>query len=75
MTLTPKENPALDRFVRRPEVEKITGLPCSTIYWLMNRGQFPKPYKLSARVAAWRASDLQAWVAARKQSPLGHTSN
>lgn len=68
MTHTQQLSPPLDRFLRRPEVEKITGVPCSTIYWLMSRSQFPKPYRLSARMVGWKESELREWQASRAQS-------
>ena len=47
---------------RRAEVERITGLSRSTIYALMDRGEFPRPVKLSARAVAWPDSIVQAWL-------------
>ncbi|MFO1418516.1 MAG: AlpA family phage regulatory protein [Methylotetracoccus sp.] len=38
----------------------------STTLWRWVRaGKFPKPLKLSPRVTAWRASDIQQWLEAR----------
>ena len=37
------------KFLRRREVEEVTGLSRSTIYALMSRGEFPKPVKVSTR--------------------------
>ena len=54
-----------DRLVRRPEVEAITGLSCSTIYRLMDRGGFPRPRKIGTGptgAVAWRLRDIERWI-------------
>ncbi|MFD2814971.1 helix-turn-helix transcriptional regulator [Paracoccus aerius] len=33
--------PAQTRYIRRPDVEALTGLSTSTIYKMMGEGQFP----------------------------------
>ena len=55
-----------ERILRRPAVENITGLSRSTIYAWMERGEFPKPVALGARLVGWRESDIEAWMAARE---------
>nr|WP_320136672.1 AlpA family transcriptional regulator [uncultured Amphritea sp.] len=50
------------RFLRRPEVEKTTGLSRSTIYLRMEKGTFPKPIPLGGRLVGWKESDIQQWV-------------
>ena len=55
-----------ERILRRPDVENITGLSRSTIYAWMERGEFPKPVALGARLVGWRESDIEAWLAARE---------
>lgn len=37
----------------------------ATLWRWVRDGKFPKPVKLSANVTAWRAADVQAWLAAR----------
>jgi len=51
-----------DRFIRRPEVEKITGLSRSTIYAYISSGDFPKPIKIGVQAIAWQESIIQEWV-------------
>ncbi|WP_286201897.1 AlpA family phage regulatory protein [Ochrobactrum sp. SFR4] len=41
------------------------GLPTSTLYELMERGQFPRPIKISARTVAWLEDDVARWQQAR----------
>jgi len=47
--------------LRRPEVERATGLPRSTIYQLMADGRFPKPVSLGARSVGWLETEIGAW--------------
>ncbi|WP_051243526.1 helix-turn-helix transcriptional regulator [Thalassobaculum salexigens] len=54
-----------ERILRRPDVEALVGLSCSTLYAMMADGTFPKPIKLGRRAVGWRASDIEAWVSSR----------
>ena len=56
----------VENLLRRPIVEKRTGLSRSTIYDWMKRGEFPQPVKLGARLVAWRESDVTAWLESRE---------
>ena len=47
---------AIDRLLRRPEVEKLTGLARATIYQKMATGDFPRPVKIGVRAVAWPQS-------------------
>ena len=49
-------------FLKRPEVEQLTGLKRSIIYDKMKAGTFPKPVKLSARAVAWPEAKVDAWI-------------
>jgi len=44
------QNNNLGKFLRRPEVEAMTGLSKSTIYAKMATGEFPPQIKLGSRV-------------------------
>lgn len=59
-----------DRIYRRPQVEALVGLSRSTLYAMMAEGTFPKPVRLGRRAVGWRASDVAAWLAARKIGEL-----
>lgn len=54
-----------ERHHRRRAVEEITGLSRSTIYAMMDRGEFPRPVKLSSRIVAWPESAIADWLASR----------
>ena len=53
------------RFLRRREVEMVTGLPRSTIYDRMSEGTFPKPVKIGPRAVGWLEDEIAAWVEAK----------
>lgn len=53
------------RILRRPEVERLTGLRKSSIYYLMGAGVFPKPIRLGNRTVGWRGEELADWVDSR----------
>jgi len=61
-TLDPR---ALDRLLRRREVERITGLARATIYAEISKGRFPAPLKITDKAVAWRESDVREWLASR----------
>lgn len=49
--------------IRRKEVERLTGLGASSIYALMEKGEFPRPLQISERTVAWRLVEIEAWLA------------
>jgi prophage regulatory protein len=57
--------PELQKIMRRPEVEQVLGLPRSTLYDMIARGQFPKPIPLSRRRVGWVAAEVAAFQARR----------
>lgn len=56
----------LERHYRRPEVEKLTGLSCSSIYRLMDEEEFPRPVKIGRSAVAWPESAIAKWMAERQ---------
>lgn len=61
----PKSQLPFARIERLPDVIARTGMGKSWIYAAVQRGQFPKPVKLSARAIGWRSSDVDLWLASR----------
>lgn len=51
--------------LRRPDVERLTGLPRSSIYRQMAEGVFPRPVSLGGRSVGWKFTDIREWLAAR----------
>jgi len=61
-----------DRLLRIPEVETITGIRKTTIYHLMNRGEFPRSVQITPRCVAWPESKVRAWVQERIAAAAQH---
>ena len=51
--------------LRLPEVSQATGLSRSTIYRLVQAGNFPPSLKLTTRTIGWYSTDIETWIAAR----------
>lgn len=56
---------ASDRLLRRKTVCAETGLPTSTLYDKIAKGEFPRPVKIGKRAVAWRERDVNGWKAQR----------
>jgi prophage regulatory protein len=72
--VAPGGSEPLQRFLRRGEVVRITGIPTSTLYELMGRGDFPRPVRISPRCNGWLSTEIADWQAARiaeRNSRLG----
>jgi len=54
-----------DRFLRRPEVQRQTGLSRSSLYRLISQDLFPRPIGLSAKTVGWLQSQVDHWMASR----------
>lgn len=53
--------------LRRPDVEKRTGLKRAHIYALMKQGAFPQAVPLAGRAVAWIADEVDNWITGRIQ--------
>ena len=53
------------RVLRRPEVQRRTGLGRTAIYVLMAEGKFPAPIRLTAKAVGWLEAEVAEWIAAR----------
>jgi prophage regulatory protein len=51
--------------LRPRDVAALVGLSLGSLYRLSRAGKFPKLVKLSERASAWRASDVEDWLALR----------
>ena len=54
-----------DSLLRRKAVETETGLSRSSIYRMMDEGEFPRPIRIGKRAVAWRASSIERWKSER----------
>ncbi len=57
-----------DRFLREPEVKRITGLSRTTRWRLERRGEFPRRRILSRNAVGWLASQIETWMAERTEA-------
>ncbi len=56
-----------NRLMRLSEVQRLTALPKSSIYYMMKQNDFPQPLKLSKRTVAWKESDVLEWIESREK--------
>ena len=54
-----------ENHLRRPAVEAITGLSRSSIYDMMDRGDFPRPVRIGKRAVAGPESSVSDWLSNR----------
>ena len=59
------------QFLRLPQVKELTCLSKSSIYRLMEQGDFPKQVSLGARSVAWVRADIEDWCAQKVNASLG----
>ena len=57
-----------EKLVRVKDVLEITGMSRSTIWRLVNSGDFPAPYKLGPRMNAWHKSEIVTWIESRREN-------
>jgi len=50
------------QFIRLPQVKELTCLSKSSIYRLMDEGDFPKQVSLGARSVVWVKSHVEDWI-------------
>jgi len=54
--------------LRRPEVERLTGLSRSTIYGMLAKQAFPKPIRIGKRAVGWKRLAVEEWLSSRPES-------
>ncbi len=57
--------PATDRILPKRAVVALTSLSATTIWRLVQKGDFPRPSKISPGRVGWSASAVQEWMAQR----------
>ena len=62
MDNAPVENGAVDRPIRKRELQGLTGLSDTTIWRLERAGAFPRRFSLHGRIVAWRRSEVMRWI-------------
>ena len=65
MQSQPSAAAGADAFIRLPRVVELTGRSETRIYADIAEGTFPRQVKIGRRAVAWKASEVQAWIAGR----------
>lgn len=58
-------NMETERILRLREVVDTTRLSRTTIYTLVQNGEFPRPLRLSSRASGWLLSEIQEWLGSK----------
>ncbi|AGK57105.1 prophage CP4-57 regulatory [Hyphomicrobium denitrificans 1NES1] len=58
------------RTIRRQQLREMVPLADSTIYEMEQRGEFPRRFALSPRCVVWDLSEVEAWLASRRSTPI-----
>jgi prophage regulatory protein len=61
----PADRHGHEALLRLPAVIGRVGLRKSAIYEKIRRDEFPRPVPIGRRARAWRASDIEQWIAQR----------
>ena len=52
------------------QVAEKVSLGQSTIYRMITKGEFPKPFSLGGNLTAWLDEDIDAWLAMKAGRPI-----
>lgn len=74
MANTASHTQTIRRFIKRQEVESITGLSCTEIYRRISAGTFPKQVALGPKSVVWVESEIRAWCDARIAESRGEAA-
>ncbi len=55
-----------DRFIRKSEVSKLTGLSSTSIWRLSKAGNFPKSIKIGENAVRYSLNEILAWIETKK---------
>lgn len=66
--------PPARRFIKRQEVESITGLSCTEIYRRIAADNFPKQVTLGPKCVVWIEAEVLAWCDARIAESRGEVA-
>lgn len=66
--------PPARRFIKRQDVESITGLSCTEIYRRIAAGAFPKQVILGPKSVVWIEAEIHAWCDARIAESRGEVA-
>jgi len=63
------------KILRLPEVIKRTGTSRSSIYRLIEQGEFPKSYPIFGRAVGWSETDINQWIESKFQNESTNQNN
>lgn len=63
-------NRPLQRTIKKTELRQMVPLADSTIWELERKGEFPRRFLLSPRCVVWDLSEVEAWLALRRERPI-----
>ena len=63
-----------DRFMRRKEVELVTGICKKVLYRRWIKGTFPKPIRISYKLIVWPRQEIIDWMEQQKQRRMSAES-
>lgn len=52
----------MKKFIKLTNVISMTGLSKSSIYAMMQKGEFPKSVSIGSRAVAWVEADILIWM-------------
>nr|WP_298168330.1 AlpA family phage regulatory protein [uncultured Pseudomonas sp.] len=55
----------MTNFIKRPVVERMTGLSCTELYRRIAAGTFPQQVQLGPKSVAWVEEEIAAWQQAQ----------
>jgi prophage regulatory protein len=58
-------DPSAIIFLRRRDVERLTGLPRFTLFDMMYAGRFPRPVRLGEKAVGWIEAEVVEWQRSR----------
>jgi prophage regulatory protein len=65
----------LRRIIRRHQLREMVPMADSTIYEMEQRGEFPKRFALSPRCIVWDLAEIEAWLTARRATPVARAKH
>jgi prophage regulatory protein len=53
------------RLLRFKQINEMTGLPKSSVYALIKKGEFPSPIPITPQTVGWISTEVSEWIASR----------
>ncbi len=63
------------RTIRRQQLREMIPMADSTIYEMEQRGEFPRRFALSPRCIVWDLAEVEAWLLARRATPISRAQH